>query len=98
MHVYWSNRKTLDLNELVAFCQAFREKEAGDGFTFLVVFDAKENAAYPQNPYTALYGVDFAIMEHIRFYYECNKGNGNSRLTFVKDRPRPGAANSIVVP
>ena len=98
MHVYWSNKKPLDLNELVAFCETFREKEARDGFTYLVVFDAKENAAYPQNPYTALYGVDFDIMEHIRFYYECNKGNGYSRLTFVKDRPPSGAANSIVIP
>jgi hypothetical protein len=98
MHVFWSDKKPLDLNELIVFCQTFREKEAADGFTYLVVFDAKENAAYPQNPYTALYGVDLDIMEHIRFYYECNKGNGYSRLTFVKDRPPSGAANSIVIP
>jgi hypothetical protein len=98
MHIYWSDKRPLELNELISFCKTFREKEAGDSFSYIVVFDAKENAAYPQNPYTALYGVDFEITEHIRFYYECNKFNGYSRLTFVKDKPPAGAAISIAVP
>jgi len=98
MHVYWSDKSPLDKNELVAFCKAFREKDAGRRFSYLVVFKSKETAVYPSQPYTAFYGDDTAVYGQIRFYYEYNKVNGYSNLTFVGELPPAGMANSTVIP
>lgn len=98
MHVYWSDKSPLDKNELVAFCEAFKEKDAGRRFSYLVVFKSKESAVYPTQPYTAFYGDDTAVYGQIRFYYEYNKVNGYSKLTFVGELPPAGMANSTVIP
>lgn len=49
-------------------------------FHYIVFFDAKDNATFPNNPMTAFYGIDEEPQKHIKAYYEYNRLNGYSKL------------------
>lgn len=73
--------------DAIAFFQERKANALGDRFFYAVLFDRKENAKFPNNPFTAHYGMDFDILEHIRAFYEYNKLNGYSELE-LKDGNR----------
>lgn len=66
--------------EALAFFKERKANASGDRFYYAVLFDRKENAKFPNNPFTAHYGMDFDILEHVRAFYEYNKLNGYSEL------------------
>lgn len=69
-----------DLTELQKLCLYKKESFKGGTFFFIVIFDKKENAAFPSTPFTAAFGTDDEIMKHIKALYTYNKVNGYSVL------------------
>jgi hypothetical protein len=57
-----------------------REWVSGASY-YIVFFDDKKNAVFPNNPFSAFYGIDEKPLKHIRAYYEFNRLNGYSKLT-----------------
>ena len=77
MDLYVSEGK-LEIDSLRMLCK--EQKSGWDGaIYFLVVFDNKQYATYPNNPFTALYN-DEARMKHILAVYQYNKANAYSEL------------------
>jgi hypothetical protein len=64
-------------------------------FYFLVVFDSKENAVFPETPYTAAYGIEEDAMIHIRALYTFNQNNGYSQLSIYKENMWERKADSM---
>ncbi|MCZ2129308.1 MAG: hypothetical protein LC109_03475 [Bacteroidia bacterium] len=73
-----SNNPNIDT--LKMFCNEKKSKISSGAFHYIVFFDSKENAVFPNNPITAFYGVDEKPMKHIKAYYQYNKINGYSKL------------------
>jgi hypothetical protein len=69
-----------DLDELQKLCLDKKESFKNGTFYFLVIFDKKENAAFPSTPFTAAYGTDDELMKHIKALYTYNSVNGHSVL------------------
>ncbi|HNV29421.1 MAG TPA: hypothetical protein PKJ83_09820 [Cyclobacteriaceae bacterium] len=79
MDLYVSESK-LEIDSLKILCK--EQKSDWDGsFYFLVVFDDKQYATYPNNQFTALYN-DEARMKHIIAVYQYNKINAYSELFY----------------
>jgi hypothetical protein len=57
-----------------------REWVSGASY-YIVFFDNKKNVIFPNNPFSAFYGIDEKPLKHIRAYYEYNRLNGYSKLT-----------------
>lgn len=66
---------------LKKFCKEKKDSFKSGIFHFIVIFDKKENASFPKNPLTAMYGMDKDVLMHIRATYTFNKLNGYSKLT-----------------
>lgn len=73
-------QKTIDIDTLKMFCLDKKTKFSGGTFYYIVFFDSKENAVFPNNPFTAFYGMDEEPQKHIKAYYEYNSVNGFSEL------------------
>lgn len=69
---------------LQQFCKERKEGFKSGFFHFIVIFDKKENATFPKNPLTAMYGMDKDALMHIRAIYTFNKLNGYSKLTMYE--------------
>ncbi|MCZ8021402.1 MAG: hypothetical protein O9294_06540 [Cytophagales bacterium] len=76
----YSTPNTLNLDTLKMFCKERRDNISSRTFYYLVFFDSKDNAVFPNNPLTALYGTDEKAQKHIRAYFEYNSLNGYSKL------------------
>lgn len=71
---------TINTDSLKLFCKEQKGKYTNGVFYYLVIFDSKENASFPNNPMTAFYGMDEEPQKHIRAYYTYNRLNGYSKL------------------
>jgi hypothetical protein len=73
-----------DINKemLVKLCGAQKELLKEGTFYYLVVFDRSESVTFPNNPFTALYGIEEEPQKHILALYEYNRLNDFSQLTF----------------
>lgn len=60
------------------------KKWAGDGFRCVAVFNKRENAKYPNNPISAMYGMDTNAMRNIVATYECTGFNSFSEATIYQ--------------
>jgi len=70
----------LNIDTLKMFCKDKKGDMTSGTFHYLVFFDSKGNAVFPNNPMTAFYGMDEEPQKHIRAYYEYNRLNGYSKL------------------
>lgn len=83
-----------DVENLKLFC-AQKKAEFTDGtFHFIVFFDNKENAKFPNNPVTALFMED-EDLKHIKAVYTLNNENGYSKLDFYEKNNFESSAKSI---
>jgi hypothetical protein len=87
----------LNLQMLKALCKEQKESWQRPGFYFLVVFDNKENAVFPRNPFTAWYGVDETPQKHIIALFEYNASNGYSNLTVYSENMWESSPVSIKI-
>jgi len=71
----------LNVEMLKALCKDQKDNWTDGAFYYLVIFDKKESAVFPNNPFTALYGIDEEPQKHIRAVFEYNRLNGYSKLT-----------------
>lgn len=83
MDLYAYSEK-FNIDSLKLFCKQQKEKFTSGTFYYLVIFDAKENASFPNNPMTAFYGIDEKPQKHIRAYYTYNRLNGYSKLNIFE--------------
>ena len=68
--------------DFTTICKATKSNPTVRGFNFVVVFDSVSNAAFPANPFTAMYGGEEKTkMTHIIAVYEYNSVNGFSEAT-----------------
>ena len=85
-----------DLENLKLFCIE-KKGEFTDGiFHFIVFFDKKENAKFPNNPLTALFMED-SELKHIKAVYTFNKLNGYSKLDFYEKNNLESPAKSLEI-
>lgn len=84
----------ISIDTLKMFCKEKKQKFTTGVFYYIVIFDKKENAVFPNNPMTAFYGMDEEPQKHIRAYYEYNRLNGYSKLNFYEKSSWESSAKS----
>jgi len=89
--------RDLNIDTLKAFCKSQRNKFETGTFYYVVIFDSKENAVFPNNPLTAEYGIDEEPQKHIRAFYTYNKLNEYSKLDYYEKNKWESTANTVVV-
>jgi hypothetical protein len=77
MDLYYAEGN-LKIDSLRMLCQELKGDYEGT-FYFLVVFDDRQYATFPNHPFTALYN-DEPRLKHIKAIYQFNKFNGYSQL------------------
>ena len=85
----------LNIDTLKMFCLNKKGTISSGTFHYLVFFDAKENAVFPNNPITALYGLDEEPQKHIKAYYIYNRLNGFSELNVYESNSWESKADVI---
>lgn len=70
----------VNLDSLKMFCREKKSSMEYGSFHFMVFFDSKENADFPNSPFTAFYGDEENKLKHIKAYYQYNHINGYSKL------------------
>lgn len=60
----------IDANDAVRFSSDLRSQESSDHFFYAVFVDDERFARPPNNPFTALFGLDESMMKHVLAYYE----------------------------
>jgi hypothetical protein len=98
MYLFWSPAEKMNQEQIVECCKVFRERFSGRRFSYLVVFDLPENAKYPSQPFTSLFGIEAEKLRHIRAIYEHNKLNGYSELRLYDSNAWEGHAKQIRIP
>ncbi len=83
MDLYYYSEQ-IDLNKLKEFCKYKKDNFSSNGTYYLVIFDNEINAAFPQNPFGAGYGLEEGKMKHIRAFYTYRKPNGFSTLDYYE--------------
>ena len=83
MSLYSFNNK-INPSVLVDFMRLRKSEYKGTGFYYCVIFDLKDNAKFPDSPFTAMYGMEEDSMRHIRDIYTFNKNNGYSILNIYE--------------
>lgn len=73
----------LSLDTLKMFCKEMKQGYEYGTFYYVVIFKDREHAAFPNNPFTAQYGMDIEILNHIHAIYEYNRLNGYSKLILI---------------
>ena len=85
------------LDTLKMFCSEKKENYYSGTFLYIVFFDRKQNAVFPNNPFTAFYGMDEEPLIHIKAYYEYNSLNGYSQLKIYDSNAWQGKALNIKI-
>jgi RNA polymerase subunit RPABC4/transcription elongation factor Spt4 len=72
--------------ELIDFCIEIRRKmQSYNHISYISTFyDKKENAQFPKQKFTALYGAEEEKQKHIKAFFWYNKVNGYSKLTIYE--------------
>jgi hypothetical protein len=66
------------------FRELCKQKKSGataEAFTYIVLFDKAANAAFPNSPFTAMFGLEEEKIKHIIAVFEYNKKNGFCEMT-----------------
>lgn len=83
-----------DLDAFRSLCRAKKASASAKAFTYIVLFDHKHNARFPNTPLTAMYGLEEDAMKHIIAVYEYNKINGFSEINYYNPNMWEGKANT----
>lgn len=89
MHLYECGGNP-DVLEVIDFCKKNKEDREGEFFFMLTFFDQGINAKFPDNPFTADYGLDEDVQRHIKAVYVYNQHNGYSKLSFYESNSWEG--------
>lgn len=89
--------ESVNIDTLKMFCSEMKTEFKTGAFHYLVFFDSKENAKFPSNPFTAVYGGDEDLMLHIKAYYEYNVINGYSKLYVYDENAYESPSNTIEI-
>jgi hypothetical protein len=73
-----------DFERFKVLCNGRKYNFRSGTFYYLVLFDSKENAAFPTDPFTAAYGTEEPKLRHIKALYTYNRKNGYSKLSIYK--------------
>ncbi len=79
---------------LVMFCKSKKEDFQNGAFHFVVFFDQKSNASFPNNPLTAGHN-DEEQLKHIKAVYTYNHMNGYSKLDTYEANAWESKSNEI---
>ena len=71
--------------DLLRLCKMEKKKFKSGMFYHLVVFNNSSQAVFPENPFTAMFGLQYEVMKHIKAYYVFNRINGFSKLRIYED-------------
>lgn len=74
----------IELTNLKQFLREKKQSFKNGTFYYVVIFDKSENATFPQDPFTAAYGLEEEPQKHIRAFYTYNKLNGYSKLDYYE--------------
>jgi hypothetical protein len=77
----YAGKKKYSKNELVKFCEVKKSDLNKGAVYYLVFFDDKQNAKFPNNPISALYNEEKSS-KHIKAIYTLNNINGYSKLDY----------------
>ncbi len=81
-----------NVDTLIMFCKSKKEDFQNGAFHFLVFFDDKKNASFPNNPLTAGHN-DEEQLKHIKAVYTYNHLNGYSKLATYEDNAWESKSN-----
>ena len=84
----------VQIDTLKMFCQKQKRDWKNGAFYFVVFFDDKSNAVFPNNPLTALHNEEKAL-RHIKAVYTYNRINGYSKLNIYKRNAWESVAQEI---
>jgi hypothetical protein len=79
---------------LAMFCRDKKKEFSSGLFHYVVFFDEKNNATFPNNPLTALHN-DEEQLKHIKAVYTFNQQNGYSKLATYKVNAFESISNEI---
>jgi hypothetical protein len=96
MDLYFPTRN-FDPGNLDELCRLNRKTTEVTGFYYLVVFDKKENAVFPNSPLSALYGIDEEQQKHIIAVYISNMNNNYSKVSTYVPNMWDGKAKTYEV-
>lgn len=91
----YSVKGKFNLNELKSLCAS--SKKDGYIFSYVVVFDTSENAAFPSQPLSAQYGAEKEKLIHIKAIYVYNSANGYSELTVYDSNAWDGKPTTVKI-
>lgn len=97
MDLYVVKGEKLKIDSLRLLCIEKKKMWNNGSFYFLVVFDNKENATFPNNPFSALYGIEEIPQRHIKAIYTFNRLNGYSRLKVYHKNLIEGASTNFEI-
>ncbi len=75
----------IDLMNLKEFLKEKKQGFNNGTFYYVVIFDNQANAIFPQDSFTAAYGLEEEPQKHIRAFYTYNKLNGYSKLDYYEE-------------
>jgi hypothetical protein len=73
--VLYAVNGTFDADDFATICRAIKSDPVSSGFNYAIVFDDSSNAAFPNTPFTSMYGLEDDRMSHILATYEYNAAN-----------------------
>lgn len=86
-----------DIDNLKTLAQENKAKFNSGTFYYLVVFDNKDNAVFPQDPFTAEYGIEEGPQKHIKAIYTYNKNNGFSEIDYYDTNRWESVAKTVKI-
>lgn len=94
MHLY-ALKTPFDADEFRLLCQYTKTNAKSGRFTYAVVFDDSIHAKFPDNPFTALFGMDESTMRHIIAIFVYNSANGFVEATTYDSNMWDGKPNKM---
>lgn len=83
-----------NIDTLIMFCKSKKDDFQNGAFHFIVFFDKKDNASFPNNPLTGGY-IDEEQLKHIKAIYTYNHMNGYSKLDSYEANAWESKSNEI---
>lgn len=83
-----------NVDTLIMFCKSKKEDFQNGAFHFIVFFDNKNNASFPNNPLISGHN-DEEQLKHIKAVYTYNHMNGYSKLVIYQDNAWESKPNEI---
>jgi len=76
------------------FCKLNKSKASAEAFTYIVLFDDARNAAFPNSPFTAVYGLEEDKIKHIVAIFIYNRINGFCEMSVYDPNMWEGTAKT----